>query len=71
MIEYYKREGEGEGGVPVQIAIWNSWNENVGSKNALDLLHLKTSLWFLIFGGAIPKQPAIFTRQTFKDISNA
>ena len=28
--EYYKREGEG--GVPVRIAIWNCWNENVGGQ---------------------------------------
>jgi len=67
MHEYYKREGGGR--VPFRIAIWSCWNENVGGKNALDLLHLKTSLWFLIYGGAIPKQPAI-TRQTLKDISN-
>ena len=41
----------------------------LGGKNALDLWHLKTCLWFLIYRGAIPKQPAI-TRQTLKDISN-
>jgi len=67
MHEYFKREGGGR--VPVRIANWNCWNENVGGKNALDLLHLKTSLWILTYGGAIPKQPAI-TRQTLKDISN-
>ena len=65
MHKYYR----GEGGVPVRIPIWNCWNENVGGKNALDLLHLKTSLWFLIHRGAISKQPAI-TRQTLKNISN-
>jgi len=67
MHEYYKREGGG--GVPIRIAIWNCWNENAGGKNVLVLLHLKTSLWFLIYGGAIPKQPAI-TTETVKDISN-
>ena len=61
--------GRGEGGVPIRIAIWNCWNENLGGKNALGLLYLKTSLRFLIYGGAIPKQPAI-TRQTLEDISN-
>jgi len=65
MHEYYKREGS----VPVRIAIWNCWNENVRGKNALDLVHLKTSMWFLIYGGPIPKQPAV-TRQTLKDIGN-
>ena len=70
-IEYYKREegGGGEGCVPDRIAIWNCWNENIGGRNALDLLYLKTSLWTLIYGGATPKQPNI-TRQTLKDISN-
>ena len=67
MHEYYKREGGG--GVPVRIAIWNCSNENVGGKNAPDLLHLKTSLWFLIYGGTILKQPVI-TRQILKDMRN-
>ena len=34
-----------EGGVPNRIAIWSCWNENIGGRNALDLLYLKTSLW--------------------------
>jgi len=34
MHKYYKREGRGL--VPVRIAIWNCWDENVGGKNALD-----------------------------------
>ena len=42
MHECYKQEGGGR--VPVRIAIWSCWNENVRGKNALDLVHLKTSL---------------------------
>ena len=56
MHEYYKREGEGRV-FPFELQF------------AQDLLHLKTSLWFLIYGGAIPKQPTIL-RQTLKDMSN-
>ena len=55
--------------VPDRIAIWNCWNDDIGGRNALDLLYLKTSLWASIYGGATPKQPAIM-RQTHKDISN-
>ena len=48
---------------------FTSWNENIGGRNALDLLYLKTILWSSHLWGAIPKQPAI-TRQTLKDVSN-
>ena len=46
-----------------------SWNENIESRNALDLMYLKTRWWSSHSWGVIPKQPAI-TRQTLKDISN-
>ena len=58
-----------EGGVPNRIAIWSCWNENIGGRNALDLLYLKTSLWSSHLWGVIQKQPAI-TKQTLKDVSN-
>ena len=43
--------------------------KNIGGRNALDLLYLKTSMWSSHLWGAILKQSAI-TRQTLKDVSN-
>ena len=63
----------GGGGVEClldRIAIWNCWNENIGGRNALDLLYLRTSFVVSPFmPGTIPKQPA-FTTHTLRDVCN-
>jgi len=45
MHEFYKREGGGRV-FPFELQFGIVGIKNLGGKNALDLLHLKTSLWF-------------------------
>ena len=46
-VYFYARQSiiSEKGGLPDPIAIWKCWNENIGGRNALNLLYLKTSLW--------------------------
>ena len=41
--------------VPDRIAIWNCWNENIGGRNALDLLYLKSEFVDFNLPGCDPK----------------
>ena len=49
--------------LPDQIAIWKCWNENIGGRNALDLLYLKMSLRSSHLWGHDP-QPTRFYETT-------